>query len=49
MFIGAAMINANQMLIFGGMMQDESGDTSEAYFFDVNTNTFSEALPMKRE
>ena len=55
MWVGAGMINESQMLIFGGMLTEKAeggegaGDTEDAFFFDVNTHTFSDATPMKRE
>jgi hypothetical protein len=53
MKLGAGMIDKNTMLIFGGMLAKEDGttdgeDAEDAFFFDVNTQTVSEAPKMEQ-
>ena len=54
MQMGACMLNASDMLIFGGMAAGENGENngdvlSDAFFFNTNTNTFSEAASLRDE
>lgn len=53
MQMGVGMINARDMLIFGGMAAGENGENgdaiSDAFFFDVDSNTFVEAASLRDE
>ena len=51
MQLGVGMINARDMLIFGGMAAEENGGNgdalSDAFFFDVDSHTFIEAASLR--